>query len=437
MSLGKDNEKYEFEVNGTLIVIPGFDFHTVGRDKGMCTVKSFFNVSDGCFFKGNQEADKTTAPTWEAPAYTATGKAITTIQPVPKFFIKSRSYHLSENLRMNYGASFTTPSGLSMNWEGEGGGFLDDVSIAMLELNPVISLGWRDFIAIGGGFRAIYTFGSFNNTLYVPMDFKGDTTTGNTYGTTEVSQTSNGSAWGFGWNAAASIRPFAFTSSEILKSLTISATYRSNVHWDMKGKLYANSIIYALGKQHTIGMDADLTLYSDLPPILNVAISQDFGRNRIEFVYERTFYGSARIFEFGYANQVFDLSSLGILAGSVPIEGMINAADYSAVAYGNGWKDASAYRLGYTYFGNTWKVMASVAYDMTPAPQGVFGIPDANAYMVGFGGRKRLLNNKLDIGFGYSLALKDNRKSFIVSHDGFGQLHLFTIGLKYLWGGNG
>lgn len=144
-------------------------------------------------------------------------------------------------------------------------------------------------------------------------------------------------------------------------------------------------------------MDADLVLATDLPPILNIGVLNDFGNHRLEFVYERTFWGSAKIFEFGYSNQVFDKSNLKETGASfVNPEQMLGAADYSAVAYGNGWKDA-------------------------------------NAYMFGLGYRKKLFKDSLDLGISYSLALKDNRKSFIVSHDGFGQLHLFTIGAKYIW----
>ena len=77
--------------------------------------------------------------------------------------------------------------------------------------------------------------------------------------------------------------------------------------------------------------------------------------------------------------------------------------------------------------------MASFAFDETPAPQGRFGIPDANAYMFGCGARKRFFDDKLDIGIGYSVALKDNRESFVISRNGFGQLHLFTAGAKYKW----
>lgn len=267
MGLGRDSDKYEFELDGTLIIIPGFDFITGDRNDYNCA--KYNNCSTQ-----------------------VSGSAVTTVQPVPKFFFKSRAYELPLGLRMNYGASFTTPSGLSMNWNGEGGGFLDDVSIAMLELNPVISLAWKDYIAIGGGFRAIYTFGTFNNTLYVPYDFI-------IQGISVANQTSNASAWGFGYNLAMTFKPLAWIDNSYAKGFAIAATYRSNVHWDMRGRLSA-SAFQNLGNLGTLttNMDGDLMLSADLPPILNIAISQDIGNFRLEFVYERTFYGSADIFEF-------------------------------------------------------------------------------------------------------------------------------------------
>lgn len=415
MGLMKDSEFYEFEIDGSLILIPAFSFDTENRDKGVTAL----NMPSGC------------ARPNACPAMVQ-GRANTTLQPVPKIFFKSRSYPMFAKVRGNWGISLTTPSGLSMDWDGDGGGFLDDVSIAMLEFNPVVSLAFGDYVGIGAGFRAIYSFGSFNNTLYVPYNVDGLAS-----GTTKVEQTSNGSGWGFGYNVALSLKPFAFAKNKSLKSTTISATYRSNVYFNMGGTLSALSHVDTglLGKG-SVNMDANLNLYADLPPILNVGISQDFGNHRVEFVYERTFYGNARIFEFGYSNQVFhNLSgdATFVALGLDYIASMVNAADYSAVAYGNGWKDASAYRLGYTYFGSSYKIMASLAYDETPAPQGKFGIPDANAYMIGFGGSKRFYDDKVSLGFAYSLALKDNRQSFIKSRDGFGQLHIFTIAAKYLW----
>lgn len=455
MSLGMESDNYSFALDGTMIFIPGFSFDTVNRNYGVnVTASGLASYASGHFCEENGssvQVSTSAQPGVVCGSQNVSGSAKTAIQPVPKFFFKSRSYKFPADTKINWGISFTTPSGLSMDWDGDGGGFLDDVGIAMLEFNPVISVSRGDFIAFGAGFRAIYTTGSFNNTLYVPyttsIDMGGFIGKIDTQGTTKVEQKSNGSAWGFGYNLAMTIRPFKDFGSKYLDTTTIAVTYRGKVSWDIKGRLSAKSYIYqgvassGILKPSTlvegyIGMDADLTLFADLPTILNIGIAQDFDNFRLEFVYERTFYSSARIFEFGYANQVFDMSNLtgsSTAIGQIDPESMLGAADYSAVAYGNGWKDADAFRLGLTYFGENYKFMGSLAYDMTPAPQGQFGIPDADAYMIGIGARKKFFDNQLDVGIGYSLALKDNRKSFIVSHDGFGQLHLLTIGVKYLW----
>lgn len=418
MSLGKDSDKWEFEVDGQLLYIPSFSFDTENLDKGGKALGGVILI--GCANPKNN-----------CPAR-VDGYANATVQPVPKFFLKSRSYEIDSGVVANFGFSFTTPSGLSMDWDGPGGGFLDNVSIAMMEFNPVMSFAYKDMFAFAFGLRGIYTSGKFDNSLYVPYDVPSLSS-----GTSYVQQTSSASGFGFGYNMAASYKPFAHFSNESLKSLTLSATYRSQVSMDTKGSLSAVAAVDTgiLGKG-TVDMDADLTLMVDLPNIINLAISQDFGRNRLEFVWEYTFWESARIFEFGYANQVFSNmqgDSSFVNLGLDYIANMLGYADYSAVAYGNGWKNSSAYRLGYTFFGDHYKIMGSIAYDETPAPQGQFGIPDANAYVFGIGYRQRLLSDRLDLGIAYSLSLKDNRKSFVASHDGFGQLNVLTIGAKYLW----
>ncbi|CAM3345656.1 outer membrane protein transport protein [Helicobacter labetoulli] len=101
---------------------------------------------------------------------------------------------------------------------------------------------------------------------------------------------------------------------------------------------------------------------------------------------------------------------------------------------GRGRRNSNAFRLGLTYLHSPkLKFMGSLAFDATPVPQGKnrFGIPDANAYMLGLDARYSLWDNKADVGIAYSLALKDNKRSFIQSKDGLGQLHLLTLGLKY------
>lgn len=423
-----DNNKHELEINATMIYIPAFNFDAESMDQGMkldcsgflCTGASWVIGSWGQQYGGKN-------------GEIVDGNAKKTLQPAPKIFYKTRTYEIL-GLKTNFGFNFTTPSGLSMDWDGEAGGFLDDVFIMMAELNPVVSFKLSDQVAIGGGFRFLYSAGDFGNTLFVPingtMPVAGMSITYT--GTTKVTQTSNAAASGYGYNLALTIRPFK--KSDLL----VAITYRSNIALEMKGSLSAISHI-DMGNmaKGTINMDADLTLGADLPPIVNIAIAKKFGNFLTEFVVEKTYYGNARIFEFDYANQKFTKNVSGSVlnidtSSYIKPDEMLGAADYSAVAYGNGWKDAVAYRLGLTYdWSPKLKLMGSFAYDKTPAPQGQFGIPDANAYAMGIGARYQLWNGKGDIGIAYNIALKDNSKSFIRSKDGMGQLQLLTMGVKY------
>lgn len=427
MGLGEYGDKHELEIDASIIYIPAFEFDAASRDKGMniqcLSGKIKCGIADA-FIDWGQFGGKNGA--------IVDGYAKKTLQPVPKIFYKTRTYEIL-GLKTNFGLNFTTPSGLSMDWGGEAGAFLDDVMIMMMEFNPVVSFKLSDQVAIGGGFRFLYSAGEFGNTLFVPIsqDINQDLGVTNILihaeGTTKVTQTSNAAANGYGYNLALTIRPFK--SSDLL----VAVTYRSNIALEMKGSLSAISYV-DMGKmaQGTINMDADLTLGADLPPIVNIAIAKRFGKVLAEFVMETTYYGRARIFEFAYANQKFTSNLTGIGAGFVNPDEMLGAADYSAVAYGNGWKDATAYRLGLTYqHSPKLKIMGSFAYDKTPAPQGQFGIPDADAYAFGLGARYELWDGKADVGVAYSLALKDNRKSFLRSKDGLGQLQLLTFGAKY------
>lgn len=98
------------------------------------------------------------------------GNTKDTILPVPKIFYKSKSFLKAGGGGFNAGVSFTAPSGLSMNWNGEAGDFLKDVMIAMIELSPSISYQFREIIGIGISPRILYGMGNFNNTVYVPLN---------------------------------------------------------------------------------------------------------------------------------------------------------------------------------------------------------------------------------------------------------------------------
>ena len=399
-NMGFDDNN-ELELNATMIFIPGFDFTTNSRDAGENALNNQTKPD-----RRNTIVD---------------GKANSTLAFVPKMFFKTKALHLSQNIKSNFGVSVTTPSGLTMDWGKEGGEFMDNVGIAMIEINPVMSLTFGERFSLGGGVRAIYANGDFDNTLYVPFNSPGLAS-----GTTKVTQTSNTESWGIGYNLAASLK--------ITEKTTLALTYRSKTHFNMKGKLNANSSVPVLGAAYPNGlnMTANLNLSTDIPDIIRLGLAHQFEKLLAEFVYEHTFWNKADIFEFQYSNQVFTDPN----GKEVPdlILNNLNSADYNAVAMGRGWRNSNAFRLGLTYlYSPKLKLMGSLAYDATPVPQGKnrFGIPDANAYMLGIGARYDLWGNRADVGIAYSLALKDNTRSFIQSKDGLGQLHLLTLGLKY------
>lgn len=411
------DEANEIEVNGTMIFIPGFDFTTAGRDKGEIST-------------GNIAA---LGPNRPAGPAIVSGRANPTLAFAPKIFFKTKPWHIGDSVKTNFGLSITTPSGLSMDWSGEGGEFLDNVGIMMIETNPVVSLTLWDRLGLAAGARIIYGSGDFDNTLYVPYTAENAMGLGlNIKGTTKISQSSSTKAWGLGYNVALTLK--------LTHSTTLAATYRSKVHFDMKGNLSATSHIDGgkLAGKGTVDMRANLLLSTDLPDTLNVALAQRLGKLLAEFTYEHTFWGSADIFEFQYSNQEFS-NAQGFTPGfentiiATAYQNMAGA-DYNAVAMGRGWKNSNAFRLGFTHFSTeNLTLMGSLALDFTPVPQGrdTFGIPDANSYMLGLGARYNLFGGRADVGLAYSLALKDNTKSFIQSQNGLGQLHLVTLGAKY------
>ncbi|TLD81049.1 transporter [Helicobacter sp. MIT 05-5293] len=239
-------------------------------------------------------------------------------------------------------------------------------------------------------------------------------------GATKVDQKSNGGDFAFGYKVAMSVRPFES------KKTTLSIVYTSPVKFDLKGSLDATT--YIGGSMGDVNMKADLTLSATLPSQLQLAIMHSFGKLNVEFVYEEIYWSKGDKFAFNFSNPQFTpLSGMVMQFTPDQLAGMMDLADYGAVAMGDGWKDTIALRLGLTYLTekNT-LLMLSAALDQAPVPQDKLGIPDSNAYMFGIGAKKMF--TKWNAGIAYSLSLKDGRKS-IYQTGGFGQLHLLSASL--------
>lgn len=131
-NMGFDDNN-ELELNATMIFIPGFDFSTNSRDAGI-------------------KLDNQQSPQYPDRRNTIIdGEAHSTYAFVPKMFFKTKALEVNEVLKSSFGLSVTTPSGLTMDWGGEGGGFLDNVGIGMIEINPVMALTYFNRFSLGGG----------------------------------------------------------------------------------------------------------------------------------------------------------------------------------------------------------------------------------------------------------------------------------------------
>lgn len=248
-------------------------------------------------------------------------------------------------------------------------------------------------------------------------------------GTAQVVQKSDGSDIGFGYRASASVR--------VGEGGMFSVVYNSPVAMKFEGKVSADTIIG--GPVGSVRMDAPLFLYVTMPEILTIAYSHDFvfknkNRLRLEATYERTFWSQGRKFdtEFDWSKAVFTASP-----GSVPesftqeqLKSMVNLADFSAVAMGNGWVDTDTFRLGLTYITKRLRLMVSAAYDKAPVPQTAIGIPDSNGYMIGVGAKYNFRD--FDMGVSLSNTFKDSSSSIYAS-GGVGQLRIATFSLGYRW----
>lgn len=255
------------------------------------------------------------------------------------------------------------------------------------------------------------------------------TSTTTMYGSSKVYQKSEGKALSAGYRIAASLRVF--------DEGMLSIVYNSPVKFDMQGSLEATT--YIGGTLGNVLTKTTLDIIVTMPEILTIGYAQGFFKNRlrVEGVYERTFWsrGSKFLVTPDFANATYKgLSGLVANSGlfsSQKLASMVGLADFGQVSnMGAGWRDTNTYRLGITYLGDSLRLMGSLAYDQAPSPQDKIGIPDSDGYMFGLGAKYNFRN--FDIGAGYSVTLKDNRRSMYQS-DGLGKLKIATISLGYRW----
>ncbi|CAM2895387.1 OmpP1/FadL family transporter [Helicobacter felis] len=246
------------------------------------------------------------------------------------------------------------------------------------------------------------------------------------YGTSQVVQQSNGSAWSGGYKIAASMR--------IFNSGMFSIVYNSSATFNMKGSLTAlTKLGPSLGNVLTKG---SLNINVSLPQVINIAYAHEFFKHhlRVEGVYERTFWSQGNKFlvtpDFANASYQGIGGTVQFLSSST-LKKMVGLADFNSVMnMGAGWRDTNTFRIGTTYMGRNLRLMGALSYDQAPSPQDAIGIPDSNGYTIAFGAKYNFRG--FDIGWGGTFTFKSNRKSYYQSNN-IGQLRIFSASLGYRW----
>lgn len=336
--------KSEFELATSLLQIPGFSFQVPTTNQGLRshTKIKYTSALIEAFAPTDIDILHSNPDNQIVDGYTDTTNFI-----LPKFFYKSRT-----NQGFTFGASFVASSGLAMQWQDKGGEFLQDVFIMMVEFSPSISYTINDRLSFGFGPRIMYAMGSFNNVVYVPMQWKdgnnigGATCTDPTNscialtgadldaigidnipselmsesqksmlknllnnpilcsiiglskcdGLTDIVQTSTTTMYGTtkvyqkseGKDLSAGYRLSA--SLRVFDNGMFSVAYNSSVPFNMQGSLEATS--YVGGAMGNVLTKTNLNIAVNMPEILTLAYAHDFFNKklRIEGVYERTFW---------------------------------------------------------------------------------------------------------------------------------------------------
>lgn len=437
-SYSKDG--YQLEISTSLILSGGFSFDTANRSEGINLVGSPGAVPSGhyCEVNGETVQDSPLPNKNSCGPPRLDGQAASTLRALPSIFFRSSILKLPLNLRFAYGFSFTQPSSPSTKWGGEGGAQLRNFTVTTMEFSPVASLAWGEVVALGLGLRVGHTSLSLDGSVFTKMNYTDEAQIITATGTARTEQAYDASGWGVGYNITLSARPFVLTKWDLLKNLRLALNYRSGLKLDLGGKIYYQTHLY-MGRNFAamrgyVETRGDSRVGNDLPPLLSIALSQDFFNHRLEVVYERRFWTQARVLDLARLNEVYRVDNLkGLGASFIDPEALSPSMDNSSTAYAANWQDTSSVKIGYSYFGTSYKLMGSLAFDEGAAPRNNFGLLNATSLGLGLGARKALLNDRLDIGLAYSVKFRELSNSYINLKSGSNQVHLFSLGARYSW----
>lgn len=310
---------------------------------------------------------------------------------IPTFFLVSPDYN-----GMHFGLSFVVPYGLAKRWDGFGGLVSNKFALKTFELNPTLSYRFCDYFSFAAGARVLYgkltqmSNGSPASGITISRYFDGDTIE-------------------YGWNAALSFKPNDASN--------LSLTYRSYIEAEFEGDALL-STSPAIYPGSNVDTSSDLT--GPAPAVLALSGAYDFGKWKVEFTIDRTFWSEYEELDFEY---------------DTPIVNPILFSAFDAPA-DRSWDDVNAYRIGVDYrMSEDFTLMFGFAYDENPVPDETidFSLPDSDAYIVSVGGRYKL-NEKSEVAFGLLYDYKESRdaNTGAVNGEFSGASAIFaTVGFSY------
>ncbi|PID48010.1 MAG: aromatic hydrocarbon degradation protein [Proteobacteria bacterium] len=282
-----------------------------------------------------------------------------------------------ENTR--FGVAFVAPGGLAKRWDDfYAKATAEEFSLKILELNPSVSYQLSDNFALGLGARMTYIDGTVKSHLVRPINGQNMI----------FSRELTGDSIDFGYNLALTYKP--------IENLTISSTYRSKVDLTVKGDATLKGGL--LQKPSVYDGGAGITI--PLPASFDLALAYDFGKTKVELVYERTFWSSYKALDFFYDQDLTKNPLLAAFDNPKPRD----------------WEDVNAYRIGITHsLTDKLDILAGFAYDETPATHDEylgFELPDSDAMLYSLGASYDI-NNDMSIAFSY---LYDKKKKRVISN---------------------
>lgn len=281
-----------------------------------------------------------------------------------------------------FGLSVVAPGGLSKRWGGYAASSAEEFTLKIVEINPTIGYRINDRLAVGGGLRLVYTDGVVKSAA--PAALGG------------LTRDLTGDSIDFGYNLAVHFEPS--------DRLALSATYRSKVDLTVKGDAELSDVA-------GLAYDGGAKVTIPLPAALALAAAFDVTNDTtLEFVFERTYWGSYEELDFDYSGTITSLGGAALTARHISAFDDAKPKD---------WDDVNTYRFGLTHrFNDKLTLMGGFAIDESPAPRRTIGyeLPESDGKIYSLGARYKV-SKKLEIGGAVLYTRRDKLKLSAAAND--------------------